>query len=132
MSSLGKNNMLLKHLLNERASSNKQKQYETLLTVFRKDTNVTHQDVKKLSKTLNIPEEEMQLKIYDVLGDLLRNIGKHNNVPDSKFDKKQLELGIKEEMEHTKDPLVAKMIAKDHLFQDTEYYTKLLKMVENP
>ncbi len=72
----------------------------------------------------------MQLKIYDMLGDLLRNIGKHNDVPDDKFDKKQLRLGIKEEMEHTKDPLVAKMIAKDHLSQDPDYYIKLLKMVE--
>lgn len=39
----------------------------------------------------------------------------------------QLELGIKTEMEHTDDPKVAEKIARDHLAEDPDYYTKLLK-----
>ena len=55
-------------------------------------------------------------------------IGKHNDVPDSQFDQKELALGIKSEMEHTNDPGIAKKIAKDHLAgEDKFYYTKLLK-----
>ena len=45
--------------------------------------------------------------------------------PDSDFDAKQLKSGIKVEMEHTKDPDIAKEIAKDHLSEDPNYYNKL-------
>lgn len=55
-------------------------------------------------------------------------IGKHSNVPDSHFDAKQLKLGIKVEMEHTNNRKIAKNIAKDHLSEIPDYYTKLLKM----
>jgi hypothetical protein len=55
-------------------------------------------------------------------------IGKHNKVADVKFDKKELKLGIKIEMEHTDDPEIAKSIAKDHLSECKDYYTRLLKL----
>ena len=54
-------------------------------------------------------------------------IGKHNDVPDSQFDPKELALGIKSELEHTDDLGLAKNISKDHLSEDKFYYTKLLK-----
>lgn len=40
----------------------------------------------------------------------------------------QLRKGIKVEMEHTDDKRIAEAIAKDHLFEDIEYYKKLEKM----
>jgi hypothetical protein len=53
-------------------------------------------------------------------------IGKHNNMPDSAFDPRELALGVKEEMEHTNNLWVAKNIAKDHLAgEDPHYYSKL-------
>jgi len=55
-------------------------------------------------------------------------VGKHNDVPDEKFDSKQLKLGIDVEKEHTDDPDVAKSIAKDHLAEIPDYYDRLLKM----
>lgn len=48
--------------------------------------------------------------------------------PDSDFDAQQLEIGIKHEMEHTKDRKIAKEIAKDHLTEDPNYYKKLKKI----
>ena len=54
--------------------------------------------------------------------------GKGDNRPDSDFDEKDLEDGIKHEMEHTKDRQVAKEIAKDHLSEDPNYYKKLKKI----
>lgn len=42
--------------------------------------------------------------------------------------KNQLKKGIKVEMEHTKDEVIAKEIAMDHLFEDPNYYTKLDKV----
>jgi len=40
----------------------------------------------------------------------------------------QLDMGIKSEMEHTKDKSKAKEIAMDHLSEDPNYYTKLKKI----
>lgn len=57
----------------------------------------------------------------------LGGIGKHNSVPDSMFDPKELALGIKTELEHTNNLLVAKSIAKDHLMEFKDYYTRLVK-----
>ena len=42
--------------------------------------------------------------------------------------KRQLEMGIKVEMEHTKSRVVAKRIAMHHLAEDSKYYSKLKKM----
>lgn len=43
-------------------------------------------------------------------------------------DPKQLEMGIKVEMEHTNDKEEAKKIALQHLAEDPHYYTKLKKL----
>jgi len=59
-----------------------------------------------------------------------KDIGKHNNTPDSNFDPEQLAMGIESEMEHTDNPEEAKEIAKDHLCEDPFYYTHL-KTMEN-
>ena len=40
---------------------------------------------------------------------------------------KELEMGIKVEIEHTPDENVAREIAMDHLAEDPNYYTKLKK-----
>jgi hypothetical protein len=54
-------------------------------------------------------------------------IGKHNNVPDWKFNQHELALGIKTELEHTNDYQTAKNIARDHLMEKRDYYTRLIK-----
>lgn len=48
--------------------------------------------------------------------------------PDSDFDPKQLAMGVKVEQEHTQNKALAKEIAKDHLAEIPDYYTKLIKM----
>jgi len=55
-------------------------------------------------------------------------IGKHNHVPDSEFDPAELALGIKIELEHTDNLVYATAIAKDHLSEIRDYYTRLIKM----
>jgi hypothetical protein len=44
--------------------------------------------------------------------------------------RRQLQKGIKHEMEHTSDREKAKEIAMDHLYERSDYYTKLSKMEE--
>ncbi len=51
--------------------------------------------------------------------------GVADNRKPSDFDKKQLSMGIKVEMEHTNDRAKAMEIAMDHLAEDPKYYTKL-------
>jgi hypothetical protein len=46
----------------------------------------------------------------------------------SDFNAKELEMGIKVEMEHTNDRAVAKEIAMDHLKEIPDYYTRLKTM----
>ncbi len=57
----------------------------------------------------------------------LTDIANHHKV-DIDDLMKELELGIKTEMEHTTDKKVAEEIALDHLFEDPKYYTKLTAM----
>ena len=45
-----------------------------------------------------------------------------------KINKKQIEIGTKVEMEHTKSRKVARKIAMDHLRESEDYYKELLKM----
>lgn len=57
-----------------------------------------------------------------------QQIGKHGDLPDEMFNKRQLAMGIRVEMEHTGDREIAKRIAKDHLMEIPDYYTRLHKM----
>ena len=47
---------------------------------------------------------------------------------DGKFDKVQLRMGTKIEMEHTTDRKLARKIATHHLEEHPKYYTFLKKM----
>jgi DNA-binding PadR family transcriptional regulator len=48
--------------------------------------------------------------------------------PVSNYDREELKLGIKTELEHTDDAIIASKIAKDHLDEDPKYYSKLVEM----
>lgn len=50
---------------------------------------------------------------------------KASEIPDNQFNAEALQEGIKVEKEHTDDPNIAKAIAKAHLLESKDYYTKL-------
>lgn len=54
--------------------------------------------------------------------------GYADNKPRSKYNKKQLKMGKKVEMEHTNNPNISEEIASDHLEEIPDYYTRLNKM----
>lgn len=58
-------------------------------------------------------------------------IGKHERVNPDIFDQKQLSLGKKIEHEHTSKTKEAVEIAKDHLSEIPDYYTRLMRMEKN-
>lgn len=51
--------------------------------------------------------------------------GKGDETSPSQIDPSELSMGIKVEMEHTKDSKLAREIALDHLTEDPHYYSKL-------
>lgn len=59
----------------------------------------------------------------------IEDIAKHHGVGMDEL-KPEYDKGIKVEMEHTKDPEIAAEIARDHLYEDPKYYTKLATIEE--
>jgi hypothetical protein len=70
------------------------------------------------------------------INDLVKHHGKESFTP-AQFDalekniKTQLGKGIKVEMEHTSDNAIAREVAMDHIWEDSEYYDKLKKIEES-
>jgi len=91
-----------------------------------KNPKATLEDATSFAKELGIELQELEHHIFMVLSSILaegRSKGK-----DTKHDPKELEMGIKVEMEHTTDPTISRKIAMDHLVEIPDYYTRLAKM----
>jgi len=52
----------------------------------------------------------------------------YDSRPDSNYNSEELKKGIEIEFEHTSRYEISKMIAKDHLDEIPDYYTRLIKM----
>ncbi len=72
---------------------------------------------------------------FNILNNVIENnnfddipVGKHNHISDDEFDEEELNKGIEIEYEHTDDLEISKAIAKDHLSECSDYYTRLEKM----
>jgi hypothetical protein len=57
-------------------------------------------------------------------------IGRHWRSPMDRYDPRELAKGVKHELEHTDDRRIALEIAKDHLAELPDYYTRLEAMVK--
>ena len=69
---------------------------------------------------------EAEMAAYELAG--ISSTLKHAEDPDEDFDKTELEAGIRIELEHTDDEAIAKAIAKAHLAEIPDYYTRLSQM----
>lgn len=72
--------------------------------------------MKDLNKLLDIDESVS-----------IDNPSMEDDRPDSDYDSEELETGIEVELRdgHSEDEEIQKSIAKDHLDEDSKYYTKL-------
>jgi len=82
--------------------------------------------VHAFAEKIGMDSHEFERHIYMVLSSVLSE-GKSKG-KDIKPDPKELEMGIKVEMEHTTNPLISRKIAMDHLVEIKDYYTRLDKM----
>jgi hypothetical protein len=90
---------------------------DDIVKFLRKHPKPTAEELKDFNPAL----------IAHMLASFLKKF-KHSNAPDEKFDKDQLEMGVTSEQEHTDNPYIAKIIAKAHLLELPDYYTRLEKM----
>jgi Protein of unknown function (DUF5661) len=85
----------------------------------------TEEDFEQAASQCGMPVEELKLTVFDLARSMLMGIGKHGDVPDEEFDPEELQKGIEVEMEHVNNPMIAKLIAKDHLMEIPDYYNRL-------
>jgi hypothetical protein len=94
--------------------------------------NVTSQQIKghhaSLAKHLGVTPKALTGMTDNEIETLIKDVGKHDFVPDSHYNAHELKIGVKVEQEHTNNILVATLIAKDHLDELPDYYTRLNKM----
>lgn len=119
---------LIETYLTESCEENEEEIHEDFVSFFIKNPNPSDEQIHDLADKMKMPPSQLEEKIYSMLSSLLKVIGKHDNVPDTEFDRDELEAGINVEMEHTDNKFVAKMITKDHLSEFPDYYTRLKKM----
>jgi hypothetical protein len=96
---------------------------------FKKPTSLTMK--RNVAPHMDTPDSEGIMGTTGAVSNDILSGGKADKVPNSKFDKTQLNLGQKVEKEHTNSPGVAKEIATDHLTEIPDYYTRLNKMEED-
>ncbi len=84
--------------------------------------------LQNLAKKLGVEMSTLEKMKKEDIKTILKYVGKHDYAPNSDFNPKELRMGIKVEREHTDNDLVAELIAKDHLQEYKDYYTRLTKM----
>lgn len=100
---------------------------EKIKKFFKENPYPEDSKVHDFADSMGIDPDKLESEIYSLLSDYLK-VGKHQDSPDSNYDSKELAMGIEVEKEHVDDPMLTKEIAKDHLAEIPDYYTRLKKM----
>jgi hypothetical protein len=90
-------------------------------------TGVDVEGLQNLAKELEISDEGLVLIMSSLLTSFFA-YGKAVENKNAAVDPKQLEAGIKVEMEHTDNPLISEKIARDHITSIPIYYSLLIEM----
>lgn len=105
-----------KEILNDKALRSE------IVRFFIKNPQPTDDQMHALAEQLKIEPPELETLVYGILSDIISR--GYPNGQAQEVDLKELAKGIKVEMEHTDDPAVAEAIARTHLQEDPEYYSK--------
>jgi len=100
--------------------------HEEIIKWFIKNPDPTDDKVHALAEKMGVDSHKFEGHIYKILSDLLHE-GRSKNFT-GKYDPKELAMGIEIESEHLPYPCIAEKIAKDHLAEIPDYYTRLKKM----
>ena len=117
--------MKLKNYMNEEVEKMDNLEIQ-ILEWFAKNPYPEDKKVHAFAKELGIEDHKFEGHIYAILSSIVSE-GNSNKDP-KEYDKKEVEMGIKVEMEHTTFPAIARKISHDHLSEIPDYYTRLAKM----
>lgn len=104
--------------------------YDKIIKFFTANPNPDDDKVHKFAEDIGMEHDDLEKNIYAVLTSIINPIGKHRHVHDSEYNSNELKMGIKVELEHTDSKIISKEIAKDHLAECSDYYTRLERMEE--
>jgi len=90
---------------------------------FKSNPTPKDDDIHAFADREGMDPHEFEENVYMILGSFF-GAGRAKDFTGT-YDSKQLAMGIKVEMEHTICPLIAERIAKDHLAECADYYTRL-------
>jgi len=103
--------------------------YTAIMDFFADNPSPPDDDIHDLAEKLGIDAHKFEAYIYSILGSMLgRGRAKEKKFTEKDADNKELAMGIKVEMEHTRNKAIAKRVAIDHLAEFPDYYTRLIKM----
>lgn len=97
-----------------------------IIDFFRNNSSPDDDEIHSFAEKEGVDPHKFEKYIYMILGSFL-GAGKSKKFTGT-YNQKQVEMGIKIEMEHTTDPLLAEKIARDHLAEIPDYYTRLMEM----
>ena len=100
--------------------------HETIIKWFIKNPNPPDSKVHSFAEKMGVDSHKFEGHIYMILSDLIHK-GRSQKFT-GKYDPKELAMGIEVEKEHMPYPTIAEKIAKDHLAELPDYYTRLKKM----
>ena len=118
------NNILKKELLNDQSIK------AEIIKFFKITPFIKDSDVHALAERLQIPPDQIEEHIYNILRSFLAGGKSQGKV--EQVDPNELAMGIKVESEHTDDPALQEKIARDHLAENPKYYTDLQKIEKPP
>lgn len=101
---------------------------KSLLKFFKDNPNPSDKSVHSFAKSKGINEHKFEERVYALLSSFASK-GLYNEDP-KPLPKKEMDMGKSVEKEHTSDPEIAKRIAKDHVAEIPDYYTRLNEMEE--
>jgi hypothetical protein len=116
--------MKFKKYLNEETVDLKEKIIDFIINNPNPEDSKFHEFADKIG----IDHDELEKSAYSILTDFWANGRYKEKGKDVEFDEKELAAGIKVEMEHTSNKVMAERIALDHLAEISDYYTRLIKM----
>lgn len=118
--------IVLEQVLAEQENTKDSDLQNEIIKWFTENPYPDDSQIHKFAESKGIDSHEFEKQIYGILSSFLsegRSKGK-----DIQPDAKELEMGIKVEMEHTTLPIISRKIAMDHLKEIPDYYTRLDKM----
>lgn len=99
---------------------------DVVIRFFQENPNPSDDQVHKFAEEQGMKPDNLEEKIYELLSSLINLKG--SELPDEKFDSKELAMGIEVEKEHHDNSIISKAISKAHLLEIKDYYTRLKKM----